>query len=108
MIINYIKFSSLESIPFDKAEFILKPKLNRVFVRDEIVGATDEPVLVSEVVFHELGNIGGFVDGQVNKSPVPDEVALGVKNFYGWSFESGNVSALAEVILNSGHMIGQV
>ncbi len=65
-------------------------------------------MLVNEVVFHELGKIGGLVDSQVNKSFVPHEVALGVKHFYGWGLESGNIGTLAEVILNRGHMIGQV
>ena len=65
-------------------------------------------MLVSEVVFHELRKVGGLVDGQVDEGPVPNKVALSVEHFCGWGLEGSHISALTEVILNGGHVVGQV
>ena len=65
-------------------------------------------MLVSKVVFHELGKVGGLVDGQVDKGSVPYKVTLGVEHFGGWGLEGGYVGALAEEVLNCGHVVCQV
>jgi len=65
-------------------------------------------VLHTEVVPHELGDVGGLIDCEISEGFWPYPVWLRLKKVGGGGFVHGDCAWLTEVILNHGQVLCQV
>lgn len=104
----YVQLCCPKGRTFNKTKLILEPEFDRLLVGNKIVGSTNEPVLIAEIIFHELWETGSFIDSQICESPAPYKVTLSIEYLCSWGLVWCYECTLAKVVLNRGHVFSKI